>query len=144
MYLQFPTNIFDKDYLIHTSSYHYDNVMNLIFELFSKHIFTNREVELYLYQLLKDTGYGSIEAIPMDQLDVIVSYFIKHRDAYKVNYDEERLTYLLLAALKSGTILLSIDTKLVTELMDPITLNADSVITFFKTNKLEAIKFKSI
>ncbi len=144
MYLQFPTSTFDKNYLIHTDNYEYENAYDLIYELFSKHIFIDREAELYLYQLLKDTGYGSIEGIPIDQLNGIVNYFLKSRDQYRVNYDEERLTYLLLAAIKSSEIILSIDQQVISELQVPISLERDSTITFFKKNKLNTIKFKSI
>jgi len=144
MQLLIRAETFDKNYLIPTINKEYENVLSLVFELFSKHHFLDRAAELYLYQLLKDTGYASVEDIPLPQLNTIVDYFLKHRNQYKVNYDEERLTYLLLAAIQSNKIILIIDNSMIIDLMNPISLEQDSTITFFKIEKLHSIKFKSI
>lgn len=144
MFLILKHDTFEKNYLINTSEYEYESLLSLVFELFSSHHFEDREAELYLYQMLKDTGYPSIEAIPIQQLNSIVNYFLKHRDTYKVDYDEERLTYLLLAAIKEKQILTIIDKKLIEDIQKPLSLKKDSSITFFKMNKLNSIKFKSL
>ncbi len=144
MQLYIKSNTFEKNYLTNTTHYHYDNLLDLVFELFSKHQFVDRAAELHLLQILKESGYHSIEEIPLAQLNGIVNYFLEHRDTYKVDYDEERLTYLLLAAIQDQNITAIIDKALIKDLQAPIQLSKDSTITFFKMDKLKAIKFKSI
>ena len=138
------TRSFDKNYLINTSKYEYESSLDLILELFSEHRFVDREVELYLYQLLKESNYSSIDQIPTLQLNAILEYFLENRDKYKVNYDEERLSYLLLAAIQSNKIILTIDNYRIENLLESVQLKVDSVINFFNVEKLNTINFKMI
>ena len=144
MRLLITNRSFNKDYLVNSSSYNYDSALDFILELFSTYKFVDREVELYLYELLKDSGYTSIEQIPLQQLNVILNHFLENRDQYKVNYDEERLSYLLLAAIQAEKILFTIDDQRITNLKAPIHLQEDSTINFFKLDKLDSIQFKMI
>lgn len=138
------TRSFDKNYLINTSKYEYESSLDLILELFSEHRFVDREVELYLYQLLKESNYSSIDQIPTLQLNAILEYFLENRDKYKVNYDEERLSYLLLAAIQSNKIIFTIDNYRIENLLESVQLKVDSVINFFNVEKLNTINFKMI
>ncbi len=144
MYLYIKTKTFEKEYLLNTHQFEYNSILDLVFELFSKHIFIDREAELYLYQLLQETGYNRIEDIPFRQLNTIVDYFMNNRQQFKVDYDEERLSYLLLAAIQNKHILTIIDKQLIVNFQERIYLKKDSNITFFKMQKLSSITFKSI
>ena len=138
------TKSFDKNYLVNTSKYDYESSLDLILELFSEHNFVDKEVELYLYKLLKESNYTSIDQIPILQLNAILDYFLKNRDQYRVNYDEERLSYLLLAAIQSEKIIFTIDNLKIDDLKDPIQLKKDSMINFFNLEKLDTINLKMI
>lgn len=144
MKLQITNKSFHKNYLVNSSSYSYNSSLDFILELFSTYKFLDREAELYLYELLKDSGYSSIEVIPLQQLDAILDYFLENRDQYKVDYDEERLSYLLLAAIQAERIVFTIDDRRITDLKEHIYLKEDSTINFFKLDKLDSIKFKMI
>ena len=137
------TKKFNKNYLITTSKFEYESAFDFILELFSKHHFVDRETELYLYGLLEKSGYSTIEQIPLLQLNTILDYFLKNRNQYKVNYDEERLSYLLLAAIQAKKIIFTIDKRTVDDLRDRIILHENSTISFLNLKKLDNIKFKS-
>ena len=84
-------------------------------------------------------------ALPISQqLNVILDYFLENRDLYKVDYDEERLSYLLLAAIQAEKIVFTIDDKRITDLKEKIYLREDSTVNFFNLDKLDRIKFKMI
>jgi hypothetical protein len=138
------TEIFDRNYLINISNFKYDSLLELILELFSKHQFIDKEIELYLYNLLRESNYTSIDQIPIQQLDSILDYFLDNRDQFKVDYDAERLTYLMLAAIQSKKIIFTIDNQRIENLKEPILLKKESIINFFKLDKLNTINFKMI
>jgi len=144
MEIAIRTSSFSKNYLVDTFKYDFESSLSLILELFSSHHFIDKEVELYLYQLLGESNYSSIDDIPILQLNTILDYFLEHRDNYKVNYDEERLSYLLLAAIKKDKIIFTIDNMKVLNLEDAVKLKEDSVINFFKIEKLKTITFKTV
>ena len=144
MKLLIANKAFLKNYLVNSSRYVYNSAFDFILELFTTHHFVDREAELYLYELLKDSGYSSIEQIPPQQLNVILDYFLENRDLYKVDYDEERLSYLLLAAIQAEKIVFTIDDKRITDLKEKIYLREDSTVNFFNLDKMDRFKFKII
>lgn len=144
MQLIIKTRSFDKNYLIHSTQYEYESALDLILDLFSNHHFVNKEAELYLYQLLKNSEYNTLDDIPLQQLNAIVEYFLKHRDQYKVDYDEERLSYLLLAAIQAEKIIFTIDNRIIKNLKEKVVLKKESILNFFNIYKLESITFNTI
>ena len=133
---------FNKNYLINTSNFEYENALELILELFSKHNFVDKEIELFLYNLLRESNYSSIDEIPIQQLNSILDYFLENRDEYKIDYDEERLTYLMLAAIQAKKIIFIVDNHHIENLNEPIALNQESIVNFFNLGKLDTVKLK--
>lgn len=144
IYLSFHAKTYQKVYLQGLEEPYYDSLLSLIYAIFSTYVFEDKAVELYLYQLLDATGYRRIEDIPRIELELIVAHFLKHKKAFKIDYDSEYLTYLLLAAIKRLDILVYFDEHLIEDLEAPIQLEPDSVLSFIKKEKIERTTFKTI
>ena len=144
MYLLTQAKGFKKSYLVNTSKFHYKSIYKLIYEIFSKHHFVNREAELYLLDLLRESGYSTIDDIPTNHLEAILEHFNNNKDKFNIDYDEEKLTYLLLYSIQSRQLILIIDNQTINDLSQEISLQADSIISFVKVEKINTINFKSI
>ncbi|MEO1259933.1 MAG: hypothetical protein AAFZ15_14160 [Bacteroidota bacterium] len=135
---------FAKVYLKKSTDYQYDSLLDLIQQIFSTHAFEDKAVEQFLYQLLSETGYTSLEKIPIPELQAIANYFLAHKDEYKIDYDAEKLTYLLLSAIKNKDVIVYIDKRIVEDMLAPITLQYGSTLAFIKVEKINNITFKTI
>ena len=107
----------------------------------------DREVELMVYELLYDTGLKSIDGLTPEELMDLVLYLSKYKTRYPAltfDEDEEKLSYLLLAAIKREEVIMHIDGEEVRNLQAEISLNDDSTIGFFNRAKLDSIGFTTI
>ncbi len=144
MNLKIQVSSFDRVYFHSVTRTEYASLLDLILELFYEYTFADRSEELYLYQLLSDLGYRSIDDIPIPELALIVEYFEANRDSFKSKMDEEKMTYLLLAAIQKEEVIVLLDNKIIEDLKSPLKLNQDSTLVFFKQEKLNRITFKTI
>ena len=77
----------------------------------------------------------------------LVLYLSKYKTRYPAltfDEDEEKLSYLLLAAIKREEAIMHIDGEEVRNLQAKISLNDDSTIGFFNRAKLDSIGFTTI
>ncbi len=144
MNLKIQVSSFDRVYFHPVTRTEYASLLDLILELFYEYTFADRSEELYLYQLLSDLGYRSINDIPLPELELIVEYFEANRDSFKSKMDEEKVTYLLLAAIQKEEVIVFLDNKIIEDLKSPLKLSKDSTLAFFKQEKLNRITFKTI
>lgn len=142
--INFSHRYFQKTYFRNVEATQYDSFLDLIWELFASHQFENKEIELQIYSFLTSLGYASLEQVPKGELQIIADHFLERKEDYKINPDEEKLTYLLLAAIQRGELIPYFDKKIIEDLKAPIRLRANSVIAFINKNKIENITFKTI
>ena len=137
----------EKSYIRVLPSLDYDSTFHLVFDLFLFHPHMDREVELMVYELLYDTGLKSIDGLTPEELMDLVLYLSKYKTRYPAltfDEDEEKLSYLLLAAIKREEVIMHIDGEEVRNLQAEISLNDDSTIGFFNRAKLDSIGFTTI
>lgn len=142
--IRLTNETFERTYLKKVDRFQYESLLSFVFELFHKHHFEDKEVELFLLDLLSQSGYSSIERIPILELQIIADYFLENRDQYKVDYDEEKLTYLLLAAIQKNDIITIVDNAIITDINAPLSIHNSSTVSFIYKKKIETITFKTL
>lgn len=135
---------FQRTYLREIELYNYESFLSLVLEIFSRYKFEDKEAELLVYELLQAGGHRSIEDIPFYELEVIADYFLAQKERFKVEYDEEKLTYILLAAIQREEIIAMVDDIVITDLQAPISLRSNSMVNFIKKDKIKTITFKTL
>ena len=137
----------EKSYIRVLPNLDYDSAFHLVFDLFLFHPHMDRAEELMVYELLYDTGLKSIDGLTPEELMDLVLYLSKYKTRYPAltfDEDEEKLSYLLLAAIKREEVIMHIDGEEVRNLQAEISLNDDSTIGFFNRAKLDSIGFTTI
>lgn len=133
-----------KAYLKDFTRYKFKTVPDFIFELFSKNHIEPREAEDFVYTLIQNMGYKTIQEIPADELQVIENTFYKLLEQEEAKLDNEKIAYIVLAGINNRNLILLIDNQPIADTQSEIHLNHDSVVTFLDKNRIQDITFKSI
>ncbi len=137
----------EKSYIKALPSLDYDSALDLVLDLFLYHPHKDRTVELMVYEMLHDTGLRSIDALTTEELTDLVVFLSQHKTRYPaltIDEDEEKLSYLLLAAIKREEVIMYIDGEEVRNLQSELRLSSDSTIGFFNRAKLDSIGFTTL
>ena len=137
----------EKSYIRTLPRLDYDSALHLVLDLFLFHPHQDRAVELMVYELLYDTGLKSIDGLSTEELVELVAFLSLYKNRYPaltIDEDEEKLSYLLLAAIKREQVIMHIDNEEIRNLQAKIRLNNDSTIGFFNQAKLDSIGFTTL
>ena len=137
----------EKSYIRALPSLDYESALHLVLDLFIFHPHEDRAIELMVYELLYDTGLKSIDALSTEELIDLIAFLSKHKTRYPaltIDEDEEKLSYLLLAAIKREGVIMHIDGEEVRNLQSELRLASDSTIGFFNRAKLDSIGFTTL
>ncbi len=136
-----------KSYIRALPSYDFESSLDLVLTLFLIHPSDDRLIEMHIYELLSDTGLKSLDNLGIEELAELIHYLSTYRHRYPtltIDEDKEKLSYLLMAAIKREDVILIIDDDEVMNLSKKVRLTEDSTICFFKRGKLDSIDFKTL
>ncbi len=133
-----------KSYLRHFLFYDFDNLMHLLFELFSYNELENKYIDNIIYDEIISLGYKHVRDIAPEVKKQLEKQYFQLLHQYDKDFDEEKYTYLLMAKIVSGDIIMTIDDKLIEDYKVPIHLNEDSVISFIDKDKLNNYNFSTL
>ena len=132
------------NYLKKITNFEFDNLLQLIFELFQSNPGEADEVDDILYDYITSLGYESVHDIPEETKKELEDWYFELLEKYHKKFDEEKLTYLLLGKIVNGEIIVLIDNIPVKDIRDRILLQKNSIISFINRQKINDIKFTTI
>lgn len=133
-----------KTYLKNFHTFKFDSLLHLVFELFYNNTILDTETDDILYEHITSLGYEKINQISPETKKILEKWYYELSDAYLENFDVEKQSYLLLAKIVDNTILVTIDSTLISNYQVAISIKKDSVITFTNLDKINTINFTTI
>jgi len=133
-----------KTYLRNFTVFEFDNLLQLIFELFQSNPIEAEEVDDVLYNYIISLGYTNIHDISEETKKELDYWYFELLESYHKRFDEEKLTYLLLAKIVNNEIIVLIDNTPVKNIKQSINIHKNSIISFIDRQKINDIKFTTI
>ncbi len=142
--IEFKTDKKSKSYLKHFSTLHFSTTVDFILALFFTNEIKPTKQDDVVFSLIKTLGYNHIQEIPTSILKDLEKIYFDTLKEEELSLDNEKLAYLLLHKLKSGTMILMIDDKILDNLEEQVQLSSNSVISFFDQSNIQDISFKTL
>ena len=133
---------FDKKYLFGINQFQFDGLLPLIFALFNNNNPEETVTDKTIFQYLDLCAYKSIKNIPKEELAIIENYYWHLKGVNK--HDSEKSAYLLMASVLKGETLVIVDSELIENNDQTITLNFASEISFVLKDNYQHITFKTL
>ena len=133
---------FDKHYLAGIDQFKFEGLLPLIFALFCNNNLKETITDDIIFEYIGRCSYTSIQEIPKDELAVIEAYYWQLKSKNKI--DSEEAVYLLMASILKGETLVVIDSNLIENIDQIITLNFKSEISFVLKHNFQNITFKTL
>lgn len=144
MEIKLKKELVAKSYLKNFTFFEFDNLLDLLFELFSNNELINKGIEDTIYNKIIDLGYENIYQIPPEVKKKLEKRFYQLLNRFERNFDLEKHTYLFMAKVVEGAILVTINDELIETFTNPIRLKIDSVISFTEIKKIDNITFTTL
>jgi hypothetical protein len=144
MEIKIKKQLISKSYLKNFLFFEFDNLLDLLFELFSNNELINKGIEDTIYNKIIDLGYENIYQIPPEVKKKLEKRFYQLLNRFERNFDLEKHTYLFMAKVVEGAILVTINDELIETFTNPIRLKIDSVISFTEIKKIDNITFTTL
>ena len=144
MEIKIKKQLISKSYLKNFLFFEFDNLLDLLFELFSNNELINKGIEDTIYNKIIDLGYENIYQIPPEVKKKLEKRFYQLLNRFERSFDLEKHTYLFMAKVVEGAILVTINDELIETFTNPIRLKIDSVISFTEIKKIDNITFTTL
>ena len=132
-----------KRYLKNFSTYQFESLIHLIFDLFDSYKHGQKEI-FEIEALLEEIGYSNLKEIPNNEIETIRTLVQPKLGEWERQDDSEYLSYKLMTAIQAKSIIVIVDNKLIEDIEKPISITPNSIISFINNLKIGSITFTTL